>query len=125
MSSKRTFRRQVKKERERLAEILRNARSAQETKNDPSCSLQTPQVEISQKPNNFIEDSPQSLRQKLRKWYNDYKPSVECCNSLLKILKSEGMDVPLNVDDLVGHSEICEGRTVTPGLATTTRSNVD
>ncbi|XP_046808486.1 uncharacterized protein LOC124420169 isoform X1 [Lucilia cuprina] len=60
-------------------------------------------------------ESTLTLREKLKNWFVQYSPSVKCCNSLLKILNEENMDVPSSVGGLIKREDKCVVRTVAPG----------
>lgn len=117
MASKRTFKRNVQREQLRLYNILADANDSVTSE-----SLGHVQMEVSKdnlnfdnSVNNFPQNETQSLRQKLQNWYMEYPPSVKSCSSLLKILKSENMDVPTSVGGLVKRNSKCTVRTVAPG----------
>ncbi|KNC23347.1 hypothetical protein FF38_01338 [Lucilia cuprina] len=57
----------------------------------------------------------ESLAEKLKQWFIENKPTIECTNSLLKILKSEQLNVPTSVNGLLGKTIKCVERTVSPG----------
>lgn len=114
MTSKRTYYRNLKKEKERLSEVLSAANidsgsnSHEASENTFSSEIMVENISNMHKPN-------ATLKEKLRQWYTDYHPSVKCCSSLLKILKAENMDVPVSVGGLMQHKNIHEVRTVSPG----------
>ncbi|KAI8124860.1 hypothetical protein CVS40_4869 [Lucilia cuprina] len=108
MSSKRSYKRAVNKERARLNEILKS--NSQQMPDEPACSSQQEADSY-----DFDVESPLTLREKLKNWFVQYSPSVKCCNSLLKILKEENMDVPSSVGGLIKREDECVVRTVAPG----------
>lgn len=85
MSSTRTHKRKVQNEKKRIPCML------EAISEKPAVSTQeTEASQLDDVPDTSQnEDSKLSLREKLRNWYIEYNPSVECCSSLLKILKSE------------------------------------
>ena len=56
-----------------------------------------------------------SLRQKLKNWYIETKPTRYSAERLLCILSEEGLDVPLSVATLVGKKCSLTIRSVPPG----------
>lgn len=65
--------------------------------------------------NRIVELKPKTLESKLKDWFQECTPSFRCCASLLNILKSENLNVPLSVRSLLDHPEKCVVRTVSPG----------
>lgn len=115
MSSKRTFKRNVAKERKRIASIIAAASSSQATQETPNSFTPTSFTAEDEIYENFTMESPQPLRAQLRKWFVDHSPTVQCCNSLLKVLKSQNLDVPTSVIGLIQQNDKCVMRTVAPG----------
>lgn len=124
MSSKRTFQRNVRKERQLL--LNRKKELAQDyAQNFVSSVVHEPTFETPSSPGspqgqnldfpNLIQNSPQTLRQKLRNWYYKYSPTTKSCSSILKIMKAEGLDVPISVGGLLKRKQKRRPRTVAPG----------
>lgn len=66
--------------------------------------------------NNIIElSSTATLKEKLRNWYIKHNISREAFQSILRILKSEGMNVPLSSKTFFECNEKIVIRTVSPG----------
>lgn len=113
MSSKSQFYKNLKKEKERIRNILSNT-----SVNDESTAVQNVDVElfpvqnVEQPP---IETMPLTIRQKLRSWVIQYQPSVESCRSLFSILREENLDVPMSLETLIGPRNGYVIRTVDPG----------
>lgn len=114
MSSKRTYIRNIQNEKKRIALVLEAAsEEPASSSKETLASTQFDNIDIPEE-SNFSQDSKLSLREKLRDWYIQYNPSVQCCNSILKILKSENMDVPISAGGLMKKHE-CVPRTVHQG----------
>ncbi|KAI8121707.1 hypothetical protein CVS40_7336 [Lucilia cuprina] len=108
MLSKKQFVRRVKKEKCRIKKIV-SAENVKETLSAPSFSgAHFSSANIQEIPGSNLAD-------KLKSWFIENKPTVECTNQLLKILKSEQLDVPSSVQGLIGKTTKCLERTVSPG----------
>ncbi|XP_075145966.1 uncharacterized protein LOC142222023 isoform X1 [Haematobia irritans] len=137
MITKRHHRRLVKSEREKFLKLMDgsqafvdnsdfNVRKEQPTNLPDRCtevSLAASSVtsdnsvdDISLSENNNPQESDElSLSEKLKFWFLKHKPTVQCTRSILKILKTENLDVPVSVKGLLGQKEKCNDRTVSPG----------
>lgn len=62
-----------------------------------------------------LRADPPSLTDKLKTWYFQHHPTRECVESLLKILQSEKLDVPISLKGLTKQNIKTVVRTVTPG----------
>lgn len=112
--SLRSLQRNARKERERYQQILLAAKNTQQAEIAQTShqNLSEQETELS----NFMEGPTQEpLRNRLRKWFLEYNPSVQSCNNLLKILAGYSLDVPSSVGGLIGQKEKCVIRTVAPG----------
>lgn len=59
-------------------------------------------------PNNDNSDNNPSLKQKLQKWISDFHVSHNCINSLLSILRSEGLNLPKDARTLLKTPKACD-----------------
>lgn len=71
--------------------------------------------------NNTAEDSlnivqTSKFTDKLKMWYIDTKPTKNCVEKLLTILKEEGLDVPLSLETLLGRQKRALTKYVSPGI---------
>ena len=57
-----------------------------------------------------------SLSEKIKEWYLETKPTRRCLHELLKILKGEGLDVPLSAQKLVGKADPVLVKSVQSGI---------
>ncbi|XP_061394657.1 uncharacterized protein LOC133330210 [Musca vetustissima] len=113
--SKRNYKRLIKKQK-----ILYKNRSLQ-------CEQENSESEFVSNGGDFINDFVENgmedfavpklmLRDKLKKWCMETNPSKKCLESLLSILKEEGLDVPLTRETLVGRAKNMLTRNVAPGI---------
>lgn len=63
----------------------------------------------------YSHSSRLSLKDNLKIWFIEHKPTVKCTNDLLKVLKNEHLNVPLSTEGLLGKRLRCIERTVSPG----------
>lgn len=59
-------------------------------------------------PNNDNSVNNPSLKQKLQKWISDFHVSHNCINSLLSILRSEGLNLPKDARTLLKTPKACD-----------------
>lgn len=115
MLGKRQFRRKVKKEKNRMQALLSvpqpNFANSVQAYNQPFLLDNDDLPSTS----GTLHNEGSSIKKKLKDWFLSYKPNVKCATSLLRILKSEDLDVPTSVVGLLGKYEKCKERTVAPG----------
>jgi len=59
--------------------------------------------------------APPRLKDKIKNWFIEHRPSRKCLEGLLAILYDEGLDVPKSAATLIGKSEKIVVRNVMPG----------
>lgn len=118
MSSRKTYKRKVSKEAKRMETLLNDSLPQNVEPGLLNTTTSSSSVIDDKNYSNVletvdIEDIP--LKKKLKNWFLKYNPSVKCTTSLLKILKTEQLDVPTSVTGLLGKTKKCTERTVYPG----------
>lgn len=128
MIGKKQYDRNVKKQKEKFSNLMQdpnllltsspiatllNLTEPSSSSSQGACEPSTEEevVEII----HYSQNTGASLADKLRLWFLQHNPTIKCATSLLHILKSENLNVPLSVRGLLGRAPKCTERTVSPG----------